>query len=122
MQKVESNKEPDKENPLFFWQNEKIGTKGEARMTNEGFILYKGSTIASTLAPSIAEQREKLISKLLAENIVVKENALYKFAQDYSFNSPSAAADLVCGYSTNGWMAWKTVDGKTLDEVYRREK
>ena len=39
---------------------------------------------------------------------------------DYTFPSPSAAAAMVVGGSSNGWTRWKDAEGKTLSEVYRK--
>jgi len=39
---------------------------------------------------------------------------------DYTFKSPSTAADFCIGSSNNGWLVWKNEDGKTLDEVFRK--
>jgi hypothetical protein len=123
LQKVESGAEIDSENPLFIFKNDKIGTRGTASMTNEGFIMYKDSTIASvyTSTGATAVRGQKIIEQLLEEDVLVKEGELYRLVQDYRFASPSAAADLVCGYSANGWDVWKTSEGKTLDELYRHQ-
>jgi hypothetical protein len=120
LQKLEGKAIADHENPLFIIQNKDVTAKGTARMTNEGFIVYKGSMISGKQSAAVAERNEKLIAKLLAEGIVEKSGDGYVFARDYSFTTPSAAGDLLLGYSTNGWMTWKTADGKTLDELYRQ--
>jgi hypothetical protein len=120
LQKLEAKAISDHENPLFLIQNKDSSAKGTARMTNEGFVVYKGSTITAKQSPVVAERNEKLVKKLLAENIIAKNGDGYIFERDYSFTTPSAAGDLILGYSENGWMTWKTTDGKTLDETYRR--
>lgn len=43
-------------------------------------------------------------------NIILKK--------DYTFSSPSTAADFCIGSSNNGWLVWK--NKRTLDEVFRR--
>ena len=120
LQKLEEKTVVDTENPLFLIQNKDGTAKGTARMTNEGFIVYKGSIINSKQSPAVADRNERLISKLLAEGIVEKNGEGHIFARDYSFTTPSAAGDLILGYSENGWMIWKTAEGKTLDELYRQ--
>ena len=37
------------------------------------------------------------------------------------FNTPSGASNFVLGGSTNGWIEWKDRDGKTLDELFRKQ-
>jgi hypothetical protein len=42
------------------------------------------------------------------------------FTRDHLFASPSMAAVAVMGRSANGWLEWKSPQGKTLDEVKRQ--
>ncbi|MDD5145218.1 MAG: DUF4357 domain-containing protein [Candidatus Pacebacteria bacterium] len=119
LQKMESKSDVDTINPLFYCQSRDLKVKGIARMTNEGFILYKGSTLSPEQSKSVALKNERVINKLLSENIIKETDGGYILEKDYTFTSPSAAADLVMGYSVNGWDIWKTEDGKTLDQIYR---
>jgi|TARA_B110000495_G_scaffold56884_1_gene48156 hypothetical protein len=48
------------------------------------------------------------------------ENNIYKFTSDHIFSSPSAAV-AVLARSANGWNEWKTKDGKTLNDLYRKK-
>jgi hypothetical protein len=49
------------------------------------------------------------------------ENNIYKFTSDHIFSSPSAAAAAVLACSANGWDEWKTKNGKTLNDLYRKK-
>ncbi|MFG0297460.1 MAG: DUF4357 domain-containing protein, partial [Maioricimonas sp. JB045] len=40
---------------------------------------------------------------------------------DYLFKTPSGAASVVLGRTANGWIEWKTADGRTLHDVHRAE-
>ena len=42
-----------------------------------------------------------------------------RFTEDYLFDTPSGAAQVILGRNANGWMVWETGDGKTLHEVER---
>lgn len=120
LQTIESKTKDDQGNPLFFCQNAtNTKAKGTARMTNEGFVVYKGSTVAARYSGAIAKRNDKLLEQLLSENILKKDGDLFVFERDHNFIKPSAPADLILGYSVNGWGAWKTKEGKTLDEIYR---
>ena len=48
------------------------------------------------------------------------EDGVYTFSRDHLFSSPSMAAMAVMGRSANGWVEWKTMDGRTLDAVKRQ--
>lgn len=79
--------------------------------TADGFVVKRGSRIASSLRKScpehIIKQREK--NKACIDNNFI-------LLEDILFNSPSGAAAFVCGASTNGNIEWKTSDGITLKE------
>ena len=71
------------------------GVSAEGFESNEGFVVLEGSrahghTVRSmeTRVPGYLELRNGLIEA----GVLVAEGEHYRFAQDYSFNSPSAAA------------------------------
>ncbi len=41
---------------------------------------------------------------------------------DKIFQTPSGASRYVVGMSSNGWIDWKSSEGKTMDEIFRRVK
>ena len=61
-------------------------------------------------------QREELLQK----GDITLNGEKYILNVILEFNTPSGASDFVLGGSTNGWVEWKTKDGKTLDEIYRK--
>ena len=50
------------------------------------------------------------------------DNGKIILTTDKTFSSPSTAADFCIGSSNNGWLVWKDKNGKTLDEVIRKQK
>jgi len=105
---------------LFYCEGN--GAAGSGRMTNEGFIVYTGSTASSKIADSVRKRNERIIFSLLQSGHIKKiSDKLFKFEKDYLFNSPSAASDFVVGHSSNGWDYWKTKQGKSL-KVIEQEK
>ena len=53
---------------------------------------------------------------------IEKDSSEHKvmFLQDYTFRSPSAAAEVICWRPVNGWSKWKS-EWKTLDELERND-
>lgn len=45
----------------------------------------------------------------------------YILTSSIEFTTPSGASSFVLGGNTNGWTEWKNKDGKTLDEIYRKQ-
>lgn len=77
--------------------------------TSEGFVVLKGSVIASvddyTIATSVKEKRKTapIVDHILQEDML--------------FSSPTYAAMFVIGKSANGLTSWKTEDGRTLKSL-----
>ena len=83
-------------------------------VTSEGFVVYKGAVINEKISEkSVSPGMIKLREKHIAEKHVV-DNVT---TEDILFNSSSAAAVFVLGYSVSGPMTWKTKDGRTLKEI-----
>ena len=107
------------EKELFYCKGPDANASGE--YTNEGVVVLKGSRcrieiVASIQGTSHARYREQLIS----EGIMKLEDGVYVFSRDHLFSSPSMAAMAVMGRSANGWVEWKTSDGRTLNAVKRQ--
>lgn len=113
--------EPTKERGAILYCKGK-GAVARGRMTNEGFMVYKGSTASTKIAESVRKRNERLIQSLLrSDHLRELSERLFIFEKDYLFNSPSAASDLITGNSTSGWLLWKTQKGKTLREVEKEK-
>ena len=103
---------------LFYCIGKKAKAEGE--LGDDGFLVYKGSTVNIEETKSINNWIKVLRKKLLEENILKEEGDVYVFQTDHIFNSPSAAAATILGRSTNGWTKWKDKNGLTLDELKRK--
>lgn len=77
-------------------------------LTNEGFVLLRGSKINPKLSKSSHGFTVK--ARLIYKN-KIDENS--KTIDDILFSSPSAAAGFVGGCSLSGNAMWQTDDGKT---------
>ena len=104
----------DKENQYFIKATR--GADSKAVVTNEGIVVTKGSTIATSLVPSISPSLIAFRQKLIDRGVIVQKKDKLQFTQDYLFASPSTAAAIVMGRNANGRIEWKDKDGKTLKE------
>lgn len=95
------------------------------KWTEDGFIVYQGSKMASQSSPGFEPKLEKhneKIQKLLEDGILGKDDSnRIIFLKDYPFNSPSAASSFINQSPSNGWTDWKNKNGKTLDELKRKQ-
>lgn len=93
------------------------GIKALGRDTNQGFLVQAGSEAVIEEVPSFSNSMRELRKGLIQRSVLVPAEGKYIFSQDYVFGSPSTAADVVLGHSSNGRLVWKTPDGKTLAEL-----
>lgn len=118
LQEIISKEQKDSSDPLFICKGKDANATG--RMTNDGFVVYKGSTATTDFTKAVVDRNKRLIEKLISTGYVEQRaDGFYVFIKDYVFNSPSAASDIILGNSTSGWKKWKTESGKTLEEIYR---
>jgi len=94
----------------------------EGEYTEDGLIVFTGSRCnleeTRTAGSWVIAMRQRLIQ----DKILVRDGIVYKFTANHIFSSPSSAAAIVLARSANGWIEWKNKDGKTLDELKRREQ
>lgn len=103
----------------FFLRSTKYEAVGQ--YTEEGMVVLAGSKARKDIATSMANT--PLVPKrqsLVDDGALKLEGDFYKFQRDVLFKSPSGAAAMVRGASSNGWVEWVSKDGKTLDELKRQ--
>lgn len=116
----EVEKEELEEQPRFYFQNKENLWNAEGVYVDEKFIVLKGSI--ARMNPTKHKQNSnelKFRDKLIDEGVIKEVNGVLIFVRDYSFSSPSTAADIVSLGSNSGWLVWKSKEGKTLGEIYR---
>lgn len=92
------------------------GANAKGIPTSSGFVVLKGSEIATSIVNSLTGSFKTLREKIIKEKIIIEDNKKLVFSIDYQFSSPSAAAVMVMGRNANGLTEWKLPDGKTLKE------
>ena len=98
------------------------GTSGRGAMTDDGFVVFKGSVGRKQNVKSVAgTSMERFRERLIETGVVKVDGDKIVFERNHLFGSPSMAAAALVGAHLNGWVVWKTKDGRTLDEVHRRE-
>lgn len=94
---------------------------GIGEYTVDGFVVLKGSKGRLAAVASYGLSNEDMRRKLLAQNVVEQKDGALIFLKDHLFRTPSAAAAALLGRTSNGWVDWKTSDGRTLDESNRKK-
>lgn len=115
--KMENSKSAKNEaNTLHTTRN---GVHAFGLYDGENFEVLEGSEVDISRkchSDNVEKQRHTAIQN----GNIASVNGKYKLTVSVSFTSPSSAAMFVLGGSTNGWVEWKNKDGKTLDELFRK--
>lgn len=98
------------------------GGKATGEYTEDGLVVFKGSTTSPDVAPSAQDTVAKRRQRLVEDGVLQPngEDGGLIFSEDHAFNSPSGAAVIVLGMHVNGWKAWEDKEGRTLDELERK--
>ena len=83
----------------------------------EGFVVRSGSRAVIEAVPSIDNYLVDQRKGLQARGVLMMDGTSFVFTQDYTFNSPSTAAGVILGRSSNGRTEWKDKQGRTLRQI-----
>lgn len=101
----------------LYLKLEKRGISAEGTVTDEGFVVVKGSIAEKNPRKSFGSTYAKRRLELIEQGVLAEFGHRLKFTQDVLFTSPSAAAAIVCAGARNGRESWKDVHGTTLAKV-----
>ena len=93
------------------------GANAEGQETSDGFVVYAGSRARTNVVESVPSHAAELRNELFENGVLAADDGTLRFAEDYLFNSPSTAASVVFGNSSNGRIVWKDASGRTLKEI-----
>ncbi|WP_418535358.1 GIY-YIG nuclease family protein [Odoribacter laneus] len=106
--------------PVDVYKLKGNGVEAEGSLVDDGFVVFKDSKVKATTVPSCHDYLINMRNELIQSGILTLDGEAYRFTEDYVFSSPSTAGGVILGRSTNGWTKWRTVNGKTLDEMKRQ--
>ena len=83
----------------------------------EGFVVREGSMAVKSETPSILSYLSNLRATLRDKGVLADAGEVLRLTQDYTFGSPSMAAGVMLGRTSNGRTEWKDSKGRTLKEI-----
>ena len=89
--------------------------------TTGNMILKKGSVICLNVVESFKNTSGYAKRDELIKSSCLYKQKVYEVCRDITFPNPSSAATFVLGRSSNGWMDWKNIDGRTLKECFSKK-
>lgn len=93
---------------VYYIKKKNAYAVAEKRET--GFVVLKNSTTVEGFSKNMDIHFVKIGENLRKDGIIVNN----KFVKDYEFRSPSTAANIILGRSSNGRIEWKDKNGKTI--------
>lgn len=106
---VDSN--DDGASPRFRMMMPKHGITAFGQEIDGEFFILEGSQARETWVGPTPHGYQRLFEQLIEEGILVPDtNGPMRFSRDYAFSSPSAAAAMVVGRTSNGRKEWHRED------------
>lgn len=103
--------------PVFHFKRRGANARGV--YDGNGFTVLRESVLSKDAVSSChAIARRDMIIKDYSH---INDNGNPVLTSDISFSSPSTAASICGGCSSNGWVEWKNDKEQTLDEIYRNK-
>lgn len=118
--RLAKKEQPKPAEHIFFCTRAGSNAKGYFVEETEEFVVLSGSELRSGECDSLKPQSIEKRNAFIEANCTQSKGKIILNA-DFKFPSPSAAAAMVVGGSSNGWTRWKDANGKTLSEVYRKK-
>jgi len=89
---------------------------------DDWFLVYKWSELSYHVLDDTNIRIMRARKELYLDWIIEKDaqTRTVTFLRDYTFKSPTAAAEVICWRAVNWWSKWKS-EWKTLDELERNE-
>lgn len=98
-------------------------TNASAQFRGDKFVILEGSLIDKTSAPNWGERWPKALAE--REEIFAKygkdEGDTVRLVENVAFKSPNQAGGFATGHNVNAWVTWKDEQGRTMDEVMRKD-
>lgn len=101
----------------FSLEIPKHGVSATGSPSDEGFVVFAGSTGTTTSQPSCSNGVVSIRDKLFASRAVLVDGSSFSVEADLLFTSASSAAGFMCGYAISGPGQWKAPDGRSLKEI-----
>jgi len=110
--------DPEEDSLINYQFNFKVNKViAHGRVTDDGFLLLKGSQIAFKSSPSMPGKNLLIKEQMIADGILEDKGSFYLLVKDKLMSSSSYAATLVAGNSRSGPQSWKTVEGDYLKVI-----
>ncbi len=91
----------------FALNAKKAGISARAIVNGNEFIVLDGSSSQTKWVGKYITNYKKLQSKLIENGVITQNEKHGVFSENYAFSSPSAAAAVILGRSSNGRIEWK---------------
>lgn len=99
---------------IYFYCKTKAGADAKGFYSDKGFTVLPGSKVVENCSSKTFKESKYsgLLDKLIENKVIVE----WVFEKEYTFSSPSAAADVVTQGYVSGNEYWIDADGKKLKD------
>ena len=103
------------DSPVFSLSGKNVAASMRVALSGD-IVVQSGSKARARTTSSLQRHVVALRKTLLDKGVLRQEGDSLILTSDYSFSSPTAAASVMRGASSNGRSSWKLPDGRTYGE------
>lgn len=106
-----------------MWYCASKKTNARAQFRADMFVVLAGSIIDKTFSPSWEESWPKSLAERneMFAKYGKDQGDTVELSENIPFKSPNHAGGFATGRNVNAWTTWKNKDGRTMDEVIRKD-
>ncbi|SES12874.1 DUF4357 domain-containing protein [Salipaludibacillus aurantiacus] len=104
----------ENEKDIIFYISGPRNAEAQALNEENGFMVLKGSSFAQGTSDSFSRSNQALRDSLIKNNKLINKDEKLILVENYTFDSPSAAASVVLGRNANGRTEWRNEEGKSF--------
>lgn len=93
------------------------GITAEGRWDGTTMLVLKGSLAVGRPQPGLPEYSVHLRKRLISARKLVELGRDLVFAENHRFESPSSAANVICGSGQNGRDVWRDAEGRCINDI-----
>ncbi len=97
------------------------GVRASGYEDTNGFVVLSGSQAVTSETASFHRYLRDMRETLRKSEVLADEEGSLRFKRDHRFKSPSAAASVVLGATSNGRQIWMDAKGRSLNDLAKAE-
>jgi len=103
----------------FIIQDTRKNVDAIALFDNGEMTVLVGSKVAKEVDDSYGDDNKIRERQTILQTKAIEHEHYFELKENIEFPCPSSASSFCLGYNSNGWEEWKTLSGKSMNDILR---